>query len=406
MMKNHLTRLNGRAHRDSMMEIIDTTAFKKGFTAASSGIAYAFKAPRPPLAISTKAPETDDIKLGQPIMKTASRILIAFLTGALSFAAKAQEAAPSFAGKTITLVVGFGAGGGYDLYARLLARYLGQHIPGSPNVIVQNMEGAGGVRAANHVYSIAPKDGTVIAAVNQGAAMFQLLGGKGAQYDPARFNWLGSMAYSNNTVSVWHTSRVKTIDDAIKVETSMAGSGIISDANIYPAILNALVGTKFKIINGYTGTNESNLALERGEVEGRGGGAYSSLVSTRPEWLRDRKISILTQVGFEKEPDLPNVPLLIDLVKNEEDRQIANLVTLPVAIGYNYWLAPEVPAERLKTLRDAFAAAMKDPALMAEAKKQSFDIRPKTGEQLEQMVRDASMIPKPILQRAATILGW
>ena len=389
-----------------MMEIIDTTAFKKGFTATSSGIAYVFKAARPLLAISMKAHETDDITPGSLIMKTASRILIAFLTGALAFAAKAQEATPSFAGKTITLVVGFGAGGGYDLYARLLARYLGQHIPGSPNVIVQNMEGAGGVRAANHVYSIAPKDGTVIAAVNQGAAMFQLLGGKGAQYDPARFNWLGSMAYSNNTVYVWHTSRVKTIDDATKFETSMAGSGIISDANIYPAILNALVGTKFKIINGYTGTNESNLALERGEVEGRGGGAYSSLVSTRPEWLRDRKISILTQVGFEKETDLPNVPLLIDLVKSDEDRQIANLVTLPVAIGYNYWLAPEVPAERMKVLRDAFAATMKDPALMAEAKKQSFDIRPKTGEQLEQMVRDASMIPKPILQRAATILGW
>ena len=367
---------------------------------------FAFAAPSPLLAIFVKAQDTDAKSMGSMIMKKASRILIALFTSALAFSARAQEAAPYFAGKTITLVVGFGAGGGYDLYARLLARYLGHHIPGAPNVIVQNMEGAGGVRAANHVYSIAPKDGTVIAAVNQGAAMFQLLGGKGAQYDPARFNWLGSMAYSNNTVYVWNTSRAKTIDDATKFETSMAGSGIISDANIYPAILNALVGTKFKIINGYTGTNESNLALERGEVEGRGGGAYSSLVSTRPEWLRDRKISILTQVGFEKETDLPNVPLLIDLVKSEEDRQIANLVTLPVAIGYNYWLAPEVPAERMKTLRDAFAATMKDPALMAEAKKQSFDIRPKTGEQLEQMVRDASMIPKPILQRAATILGW
>ena len=339
-------------------------------------------------------------------MNIGKRLLIAAIASALSFPVKAQEGSSFFAGKTITLIVGFGAGGGYDLYARLLSRYLGHHIPGSPSVIVQNMDGAGGVRAANHVYSLAPKDGTVIAAVNQGAAMFQLLGGKGAQYDPAKFNWLGSMAYSNNTVYVWNTSRVKTIEDATRIETSMAGSGIISDANIYPAVLNALVGTKFKIINGYTGTNESNLALERGEVDGRGGGAYSSLVSTRPEWLRDRKISILTQVGFEKEPDLPNVPLLIDLVKNEEDKQIANLVTLPVAIGYNYWLAPEAPADRVKILREAFAATMKDPELIAEAKKQSFEIRPKTGEQLERMVRDASLIPKPILQRAASILGW
>ena len=339
-------------------------------------------------------------------MRVPKHLLIAAIASAVTFHVQAQEAQTFFAGKTITLVVGFGAGGGYDLYARLLSRYLGHHIPGSPNVIVQNMDGAGGVRAANHVYSLAPKDGTVIAAVNQGAAMFQLLGGKGAQYDPAKFNWLGSMAYSNNTVYVWSGSNIKTIEDATRRDTSMAGSGVISDANIYPAVLNALVGTKFKIINGYTGTNESNLALERGEVDGRGGGAYSSLVSTRPEWLRDRKIAILTQVGFEKEPDLPNVPLLIDLVKNEEDRRIANLVTLPVAIGYNYWLAPEVPTERVKMLRDAFAATMKDPALAEEARKQSFEIRPKTGEQLEKMVRDAAAIPKPILQRAATILGW
>ena len=318
--------------------------------------------------------------------------------------AKAQE--PFYAGKTISIVVGFGAGGGYDLYARLLSRYLGKHIPGKPTIVVQNMDGAGGVRAANHVYAVAPKDGTVIAGVNQGAAMFQLLGGKGAQYDPAKFNWLGSMAYSNNTVYVWHASGVASIEDAKKREISMAGSGVISDANIYPAVLNALVGTKFKVINGYAGTNESNLALERGEMDGRGGGAYSSLVSTRPQWLRDKSINILAQIGFDKEPDLPNVPLLLDLVKNDEDRQIASLVTLPVAIGYNYWLAPDVPADRLRILREAFAETMKDPELIAEAKSQSFEIRPKTGAELEAMVKKAAAIPEPILKRAASILGW
>ena len=319
--------------------------------------------------------------------------------------ARAQET-PFYAGKTINIVVGFGAGGGYDLYARLLSRFLGNHIPGKPTIVVQNMEGAGGVRAANHVWSVAAKDGTVIAGVNQGAAMFQLLGGKGAQYDPARMNWLGSIAWSNNTVYTWAASGVRVLDDAKKREVTMAGSGVISDANIYPAVLNALVGTKFKIINGYQGTNDSNLALERGEVEGRGGGAYSSLVSTRPQWLRDRQVNILAQIGFEKEPDLPDVPLLVDLVKGEEDRQIAALVTLPVAIGYNYWLAPEVPAERMKILRDALAATLKDPEMIAEAKKQSFDIRPKSGAELEKLVREASLIPKPVMQRTATILGW
>jgi hypothetical protein len=170
--------------------------------------------------------------------------------------------------------------------------------------------------------------------------------------------------------------------------------------------LNALVGTKFKVINGYAGTNESNLALERGEVDGRGGGAYSSLVSTRPQWLRDKQIRIITQIGFDKEPDLPDVPLLLDLVKNEEDKQIASLVTLPVAIGYNYWLAPEVPAERMAILRKAFEETMRDPEMIAEAKRQLFEIRPKTGAELQAMVQKAAQIPKPILQKTATILGW
>jgi tripartite-type tricarboxylate transporter receptor subunit TctC len=321
-------------------------------------------------------------------------------------AARAQKTSAYYAGKTISIIVGFGAGGGYDLYARLLSRHLGAHIPGQPTVIVQNMEGAGGVRAANHVYSVGAKDGTMIAAVNQGAAMFQMLGGKGAQYNPAKFQWLGSMASSNNTVYVWASSGIKTIEDARKREVSMAGSGVISDANIYPAILNAIAGTKFKIINGYAGTNESNLALERGEVEGRGGGAYSSLVSTRPQWLKNKQINIIAQVGTEKEEDLPNVPLLTDLATNEEDLQIARLVTLPVSIGYNFWLSPDVSPEHVKILARAFAAAMKDPELIDSAKKQSLEIRPKTAEELTRMVQEASRIPEPVLRKTATILGW
>ncbi|MDB5642914.1 MAG: tripartite tricarboxylate transporter family receptor [Hyphomicrobiales bacterium] len=318
--------------------------------------------------------------------------------------ALAQE--PFYKGKTINIMVGFGPGGGYDLYARLLARVLGSHIPGAPNVVVQNMTGAGGVRAANHVYAAAAKDGTYIAGVNQGAAMFQMLGGKGAQYDPAKFVWLGSMAYSNNTVYTWRASGITSIDDAKKREVSVAGSGVISDANIYPAILNALVGTKFKIINGYAGTNESNLALERGEVEGRGGGAWSSLVSTKPDWLRDKKVSVLAQIGFEKEPDLPDAPLLLDLVKTEEARQIATVVTLPTAIGYNHWVAPEVPADRVDMLRKGYEAALKDPELLADAKKQMLEIRPKTASELDALVKKAAAVPQPVLDQTAKILEW
>jgi tripartite-type tricarboxylate transporter receptor subunit TctC len=351
--------------------------------------------------------QVPNTEIGVMIGKLAPLVIASLATLLASQAALSQDEDASFyTGKTISIIVGFGPGGGYDLYARLLSRFLGNHIPGKPNVIVQNMEGAGGVRAANYVYAAAPKDGTVIAGVNQGATMFQLLGGKGAQYDPSKFNWLGRIAFSNNVVYVSKRSGVTSLEDAKHREVSMAGSGVISDADIYPAVLNALLGTKFKVINGYAGTNESDLAIERGEVDGRGGGAYSSLVSTHPQWLANGDVRILAQVGFDKEPDLPNVPLLLDLVKGDEDREIASLVTLPVAIGYNYWLAPQVPSDRLAILRRAFEATMKDPDLVAEAKKQSFEVRPKTGAELEAMVRQAAALPKPVLERTAAVLGW
>jgi tripartite-type tricarboxylate transporter receptor subunit TctC len=333
-------------------------------------------------------------------------VLTASLALSAPTAARADAVGDFYKGKTISIIVGFGAGGGYDLYARTLARHLGAHLPGKPNVVVQNMTGAGGVTAANHVYNTAPKDGTVIAAVSQYAAMYQLLDGKGAKYDPAKFQWLGSMTFSNNVAYTWNATGIKTFDDLKKREIPVGGSGVISDANIYPNIMNALLGTKFKIINGYSGTNETNLAIERGELFGRGGGSYASLVTTRPEWLRDKKITILVQVGTEKEPDLPNVPLLTDLVKGEEAHQIAALVTMPVAIGYNEWMAPGVPKDRVQALRAAYTAALKDKGLLAEAAKQKLDVRAKTGEQLEALVRDAAKLPKPVLAKTKSILQW
>jgi tripartite-type tricarboxylate transporter receptor subunit TctC len=340
---------------------------------------------------------------------SAVRLFLLLASGgaaALSAPPAAAQEKNFYEGNTINIVVGFGPGGGYDLYARLLAPYLGKYIAGHPTVIVQNMAGAGGIRAANYVYGAAPKNGTVIAAVNQFAAMFQLLGGNVGQYDAAKTHWLGSMSSSNNVVYVWAASGIKTLDDAKKREVPLAGSGVISDANIYPAVLNAMAGTKFKVINGYEGTNESNLAIERGEVDGRGGGAYSSLVSTRANWLREHKINILVQTGIEKEPDLPDVPLLSELARSEEERQIAAVVTLPIAIGYNHWLAPDVPADRVQILRKAYAEAVADPGLQAEAKKMQLEIRAKTGAQLEALVHKAAETPKPVLEKTAKILGW
>jgi hypothetical protein len=340
----------------------------------------------------------------------AAKGLRVALTGAalLGFgsAGAADEAADFYRGRTITVIVGFGAGGGYDLYARLLAHYLGNHIAGQPNVVVQNMEGAGSVRAANYVYSVAPKDGTVIAAVNQNMPMYQMLGGAGAQFNAADINWLGSMASSNGTLYTWYQSGIKTIEDAKARDVLLGGAGTTSDSYIYPTLLNGLLGTRFKVINGYAGTKEIHLALERGEVMGRGGNTWASLMSSNQDWVDQKKIDILVQIGFKPEPEITQVPLLIDLVKTPPDKQIATVVTLPTALGYTNWLAPEVPAGRMKLLREAYDATLQDKAFLEEAAKHAMMIRPQTGAEIGALIKQAAAVPKPVLERTAQLLGW
>jgi hypothetical protein len=318
----------------------------------------------------------------------------------------ADEAADFYRGKTISVIVGFGAGGGYDLYARLLAHYLGNHIAGQPNVVVQNMEGAGSVRAANYVYSVAPKDGTVIAAVNQNMPMYQMLGGAGAQFNAADINWLGSMAYSNGTLYTWYQSGIKTLEDAKVRDVPLGGVGTTSDSYIYPTLINGLLGTRFKVINGYAGTKEIHLALERGEVMGRGGNTWASLTSSNQDWIEQKKINLLVQIGFKSEPEISQVPLLIDLVKTTQEKQIVTVVTLPTALGYTHWLAPEVPTGRMKLLRDAYDATMRDKAFLEEAGRHAMMIRPQTGSEIEALIKQTAVVPNPVLERTAQLLGW
>lgn len=318
----------------------------------------------------------------------------------------ARAQAPFYEGKTLTIVVSYAPGGGYDFYSRLLSRHLGNHIPGKPSVIVQNMPGAAGIVATNHVYAAAPKDGTVIAAVDQNIPMFQLLGGEGVRFDVAKFNWLGNIASANGLVMAWHDSGIKTLDDAKAKAVPIGTTGTNDDAYVYAKVLNATLGTKFTIVSGYNGTSAVNMAIERGEVSAMGRATYFGFLAQKPDWLRDRKVTLLVQLGFAKQPELPDVPLLIDLMPDDEARRIAALVTLPTAIGYSHWLAPEAPADRVQILRAAYDATVKDPAFLADAEKQNLQVRPKTSTEIEALISRATATPEAIRRRTATILEW
>jgi tripartite-type tricarboxylate transporter receptor subunit TctC len=316
------------------------------------------------------------------------------------------HAANFYEGKAVNIIVSYAAGGGYDLYSRMLARHFGDHIPGKPSIVVQNMPGGGGLRAANQVYAVTPKDGTYIAAVSQNIPLFQLLGGEGVQYDVAKFNWIGVIAASNSLVLTWKTSGIASIEDAKKREVTMAGNGIADAGWIFPKAINALAGTKFKVINGYGGTAESNTALERGEVEGMGRDSYSSFKSQKQAWIKGNKITIIAQVGLEKEQGLENVPRLLDLATTEEAKQIATVLSLPAEIGYGHWAAAEVPKERIAILREAYDATMKDAGFLADARKQDLDIRPKRAAAIEALIQRAAATPPSTLKKTAAIIEW
>lgn len=318
----------------------------------------------------------------------------------------APDVADFYRGKTISFIVGFGPGGGYDLYPRVFARHFQKHIPGNPTVNVQNMEGAGSVRAANYVYMVAPKDGTVIAAVNQNMPMYQLLGGAGAQFDTAKLQWLGSMSHSNGIIYTWYTSGIRTIDDAKDHVVPLGAVGTSSDSYIYPTIVNALIGTKFKPIPGYAGTGQINIAIERGEVMGRGGNTWNSIKSGDRSWLEQKKLNLLLQIGLQKEPDLPDVPLLQDLVTTTEGKQIVHVISLPTALGYAHWVAPGVPANRVEALRTAYTATLKDPDFLSDAEKANIEIRPQAGQELAALAEQVLNTPKDVLAKTAQILGW
>ena len=315
-----------------------------------------------------------------------------------------QSVEDFYRGKQMEMVIGYSPGGTYDLYARLVARFIGNYIPGKPVVVPRNMPGAGSRAATKWVYSLAPKDGTVLATADQSLSVEQAMGDKQLDIDTTKLVYIGNPNADNNTTATWYTSGIKTIEDAKKKLVVMGATGG-STSSQYPKAMNALIGTKFKIVLGYPGGNDINLAMEKGEVDGRGSNAWGSWKTTHPDWLTGHKINILVQIGLAKAPDLPDVPLLVDLAGNDEDRAILKLLSAPTTIGRPVFTAPGVPPERIKALRDAFDAMVKDPAFLAEAAKEHFDINPVSGAEMQKIVAEIVATPHAVSDRAQQIIG-
>jgi tripartite-type tricarboxylate transporter receptor subunit TctC len=300
----------------------------------------------------------------------------------------------------ITIYVAGTAGGGIDLFARLVGRHLGSHIPGHPAITVEDMPGAGGIRAANFLARQAPHDGTVLTTFAGGPVLEPLIGARNPGYDASQFTWIGALMKDIGLCLSWGTSPFKTIDDVRNHTMVVAGTGAGSETDTWPVIINDVLGTKFKVVTGYLGTQETILAVERGEASGRCIMTLSALKTAKPDWLTGNKVNILLQIGLKKSPELPDVPLLLDLAKNDSDRQMLKLLSAPSEIARPFAAPPGLDASTAALLRRAFDATIADPEFLAEAKTMHADIAPSRGEDVQKLVSEIYATPRPIVERA------
>jgi len=322
----------------------------------------------------------------------------AVMTIAAGSAAAADPVADFYRGKTVTYVQASGAGGGFAAYSRLVEKYLPRFIPGHPNVQLQFMQGAGGVKGANYVYNAAAKDGSVIGMPLNTVVIYQVLRPKSVKYDAAKFTWLVGLSQLSSVIVLWHTAPAKTLEDARKTELIIGSTAKSADNYQQPVLANALLGTKFKMVTGYDGSPGMNLAMERGETNGRMT-FWESLVTTNADWIRDKKVIPLVQVGARAIKELPNVPRLIDLAKTESDKSIVRLVHISAALGRTIYAPPGVPAARAAALRQAAEALVKDRAFLEEAARRKIAIDATSGEELHGLIVDALRTPHDVVER-------
>ena len=331
---------------------------------------------------------------------------IASIGAAHGLLASPAHAAESdfFRAKNVKIVVGFGPGGGYDRYARLLGRHYGRHLPGGKTrIIVQNMPGASGIKSGNYLYKVAPKDGSVIAIFNKSMPTYEILGRRAVRFKSTDFGWIGSIENPNSTITVLSSAKVDSLNDAKKRQVIMGAASVSGTQAMYPALTNALLGTKFKVIAGYRGSKGITLAMERGEVVGMGL-PWSSWVSNKPDWVRDGKLKVLAQLGLEKDPSIPG-PFLLDFAKTKEQRQIIKLVSTDIAIGRTFVAPPGLAKMRLNSHRRAFDAATKDPKLIADGKRVRITVSPTSGEKVASLVAGMFKTPASIVEKTKTAIS-
>lgn len=331
--------------------------------------------------------------------------LATLCAAALFTAAQAQSVEQFYKDKTIRLIVGSGAGGGSDVLSRLFARHLTKHIPGNPQVVVQNLPAAGGVVAAQQIFNTQPRDGTVIGSVMRTVPLMPLVTGQDLKYDPLKLNWLGSLNRETNVIVVWHTARAQTFDDVLKTETVVGTSGSGSDSDVYAFLLSKTLGAKFKVVTGYPGGPAIDLAMERGEVEGRVSITWTSLKAERSEWIRDKKIRVLAQLGMQRDPELADVPNVLEYVKDPVDRQLFEFLFARQEAGRPFVAPPDVPADRLAALRKAFEDASRDPEFLGEITARNGTIELMTGPELEALITRMHKAPDAVIKAARQALN-
>lgn len=342
------------------------------------------------------------------LSRVAARLAtVTLAAGALTLPddAKAQPAVEQFyKGKTLDVIIGYPPGGSNDVFARFIARHMGKHIPGNPTLVTRNMPGGGSLLAANHVYAIAPKDGTVLAIVSPTAPLDEKLGNKAVKYKANEFNWIGRVTTAVNPLMVWHTQPFTSWQDALTKEITLSATGAGSTVSVYPTVLNNVMKTKFKLVMGYKGSGESMLAMERGEVAGHNT-AWEALKTQHPDWITGKKVRFLLQFALSRHHEMADVPTALEIAATDEQRAIFRTVLNATAIGKPFFTAPGVPAERVDALRRAFDKMVKDKDFEAEFDRARVDLIPMNGEGLQKLVEDLMNIPPDLVDKVKSVYG-